>query len=545
MFKQSHTTLLYGGVIYCPSDPFATAMLISDDQIAWIGNAGAAEVFAADADEVVQLEGALVTPGFVDAHLHITATGLAAIGLDLTGVTSLAQALAAVTTMAHSNRGDVIVGFGWDETHWPEQRPPSREELDRASYGAAVFLDRVDVHSSVVSSAMLAAIPDVREFDGFSETGWLRSQAHDRVRATVYAELPQSLRIAAQRRVRRQAAELGIVALHEMGGPDMGHVADMRCLLNLAASEPGPQIFGYWAQLNGAAQAIDVGAIGSGGDLYVDGAIGSHSAWLTEPYRDYHGTGDSYLSAADIRNHVLQAIDHELQPGFHVIGDGAVAAVIAGLSEAAERVGLAAVRAAGTRLEHLELVRGEDLARLAELGVIASVQPVFDALWGGPEELYANRLGERWKLMNPLAALIQAGVGLAFGSDAPVTPMGPWEAIRAAVLHQTPEHQISTRAAFNAHTRGGWRAARAPGGVIEVGEPAHIAVWQTTELTVQQPDYRVAGWSTDPRSGTPKLPVISTDGPLPLCLQTYVGGQRIYDAGRLDIRQATGVSTPQ
>ena len=122
--------------------------------------------------------------------------------------------------------------------------------------------------------------------------------------------------------------------------------------------------------------------------------------------------------------------------------------------------------------------------------------------------MYAERLGaERARTLNPFAALLRAGVPLAFGSDSPVTPLDPWGTVRAAAFHRTPEHRISVRAAFTAHTRGGWRAVgRDDAGVLVPGAPADYAVWRTGELVVQAPDDRVARWSTDPRSGTPGLP---------------------------------------
>jgi predicted amidohydrolase YtcJ len=162
--------------------------------------------------------------------------------------------------------------------------------------------------------------------------------------------------------------------------------------------------------------------------------------------------------------------------------------------------------------------------------VVASVQPAFDARWGGPDGMYVQRLGaERARGMNPYAALAAAGVPLALGSDAPVTPLDPWGGVRAAVLHRTPGSGLSARAAFSAHTRGGWRAARVDGsGDLAPGAPATFAVWDLSgELVVQVPDERVAGWSTDPRAGVAGLPDLG--GPDPLCRTTVVRGQTVHD----------------
>ncbi|MCW2585736.1 MAG: Amidohydrolase 3, partial [Frankiales bacterium] len=119
---------------------------------------------------------------------------------------------------------------------------------------------------------------------------------------------------------------------------------------------------------------------------------------------------------------------------------------------------------------------------------------------------------------------------LALGSDSPVTPLDPWGTLRAAVRHRTPGSGLSARAAFSAHTRGGWRAARRDGeGELVPGAPATFAVWEVEgELVVQTPDQRVAGWSTDPRAGVSGLPDL--DGADPRCRRTVVAGRSIWEA---------------
>ena len=147
-----------------------------------------------------------------------------------------------------------------------------------------------------------------------------------------------------------------------------------------------------------------------------------------------------------------------------------------------------------------------------------------------PSVRNATRLGAaRARTLNPFAALLRAGVPLALGSDSPVTPLDPWGTVRAAAFHRTPEHRISVRAAFTAHTRGGWRAAgRDDAGMLVPGAPADYAIWSAGDLVVQVPDERVANWSTDPRSGTPGLPDLSQGRPLPYCLSTVVAGRTIH-----------------
>ncbi|MGY5036070.1 amidohydrolase [Streptomyces sp. 900116325] len=535
--SEHRTVLLRGGDVHSPADPFATAMVVERGHVAWVGSEGAADAFASGVDEVIDLEGALVTPAFTDAHVHTTATGLALTGLDLSGARTLAEALDLVRTHTAAHPADrVVLGHGWDATRWPEQRPPSRGELDAAAGGRPVYLPRIDVHSAVVTTALLDLVPGVTALAGYHPDAPLTDAAHHAVRSAAHDAVSPRQRADAQRAALDRAASLGIGTVHECGGPDISDEEDFTGLLKLAAGRPGPRVFGYWAEQVGdekdARRIRELGAIGAAGDLFVDGSLGSHTACLHEPYADGPAghTGTAHLDAAQIAAHVTACTEAGLQAGFHAIGDAAVSAVVAGVQAASETLGLARIRAARHRVEHAEMLTPETVAAFAELGLTASVQPAFDAAWGGEDGMYAQRLGvERARTLNPYAGLLRTGVPLAFGSDSPVTPLDPWGTVRAAAFHRSPEHRISVRAGFTAHTRGGWRAVgRDDAGTLVPGAPADYAVWRTEELVVQAPDDRVARWSTDPRSGTPGLPDLTPGGELPVCLRTVIFGQTVY-----------------
>ncbi|MEU3692320.1 amidohydrolase [Streptomyces narbonensis] len=534
---EQRTVLLRGGEVHSPADPFATAMVVERGHVAWVGSEGAADAFAPGVDEVVDLEGALVTPAFVDAHVHTTATGFALTGLDLSSAASLAEAAELIRSHAAARPTDrILIGHGWDASRWPERRPLTRDELDGLTGGRPLYLTRIDVHSAVVTTALLDLVPGIRGLDGFHDGQRpLTGDAHHAVRAAAFAAVSPAQRTEAQRAARSHAASLGIGTLHECGGPQISSEEDFTGLLDLARAEAGPRVVGYWADLD-IERARALGALGAAGDLFADGSLGSHTACLHEPYADHAAhagtapTGAAHLDAPAVAAHVVACTEAGLQAGFHAIGDAAVSAVVEGVRAAADKLGLARIRAARHRVEHAEMLTPETIAAFAELGLTASVQPAFDALWGGEEGMYADRLGaERARTLNPYAALLRAGVPLAFGSDSPVTPLDPWGTVRAAAFHRTPEHRISVRAAFTAHTRGGWRAVgRDDAGTLVPGAPADYAVWRTGELLVQAPDDRVARWSTDPRSGTPGLPDLSPGAELPVCLRTVVYGQTVF-----------------
>lgn len=529
------TTLYHHGRVHCPGDPLATALVVEDATIAWVGGDGAAAAHRDDVDQVVDLDGTFVTPAFVDAHVHTTATGLGLTCLDLFHVSNAEEFLDALARYAEQRRGEVILGHRWDESGWSDPTLPTRVDLDRATDGAVVYLARIDVHSCLASTACIDAANDVRSLSGFHDSGWLSQDAHHAVRAVAFDSIPADQRHDAQRAALAAAAGFGIGMVHELGGPGITNAEDFRELISLGPSVGTPEIVGYWGERGGPAAALSLGAIGAAGDLFIDGAIGSRTALLTRSYEDADGKGVQYLSAAEIRDHVQACSLAGVQAGFHVIGDGAMDVLCAALREVVDNVGVDVVRSARHRFEHVEMLTPDQIALLADLGIVASVQPLFDGLWGGSEGMYSARLGaERAMTLNPFAAMVAAGVPLALGSDAPVTPLGPWEAIRAAAHHHNKELSISVGAAFNAHTRGGWRAAgRDAGGVIAPGQPASLAFWEADDLIVETSQARVANWSTDPRDVVPGLPSVEPEATLPRCLQTIVHGRTVF-SGEVD-----------
>ncbi|WBB80839.1 amidohydrolase family protein [Micromonospora sp. WMMD882] len=515
------STLYRGGVLHCPADPSATALLVRDGRIAWLG----ADADAPAADRVVDLAGALVTPAFVDAHVHVTDTGLVLSGLDLSAARSAGALLDAVAGFAAGLPADaVVLGHGWDESTWSARELPDAAALDRAAGGRRVYLSQASIHSALVSSALLAACPQAARQPGFDGSGWLRRDAHHVVRAAARASVTRAQRVAAQRVALAHAASAGVAAVHECGGPEISDEEDFTGLLALSGAGV-PEVYGYWGELSGAARARELGAVGAGGDLFADGALGSRTAHVSQPYRDAEGCGHGYLSAEQVRDHLLDCVAHGVQGGFHAIGDAAISTVLEGFAGAAGRVGVDRLRAGRHRVEHAEIMTRRLIAGFVEYGIVASVQPAFDRLWGGAGRMYESRLGlqRSWE-SNPMGAMHSVGVALAFGSDSPVTPVDPWGAVRAAAAHHNPVQRMSVPAAFAAHTRGGWRAVRRDGeGVLALGAPATFAVWSTPAGT---------------RRGLPVLQAADPEArgaadptPLPVCRRTVSRGDVIFEEG--------------
>ncbi len=545
-------TLYRNGSVYTAADPFATAMLVDGDTVAWVGSEQAATSIADSSMDVIDLQGALLAPGFVDSHVHLTETGIALDALQLAGVRSAAELLDAVAAFCVSASGadGTVLGHGWDETTWADPALPTRDEIERAAGGRQVFLSRVDAHSALVSGS-LAASAGLDGLDGYAAGSQVKRGAHTAARLAA-RQLPAGALRGYQQRALAEAAANGYVALAEMAAPHIGSIEDLQVAAawndassgaNGAKGAGVPEILPYWGELATSADharsildGLGVPVLGLAGDLNIDGSIGSRTASLRADYADAPGErGSLYLSVAEAAAHLAACSLLGIQAGFHVIGDAGLDAALDALDLAAAEVGEQRVRAAGHRLEHVELADAAAISRLARYSVTVSAQPVFDALWGGGDSLYQQRLGSRQLGMNAFASLYAAGVPICFGSDSPVTPLRPWSSVRACLEHTNPAERISARAAFLGHTRAGWRAARyrnPMAGQLVPGAPASFAVWEVEELMVQVADGRVQSWSTDPRARTPLLPALDT-GNDPVCLQTVRDGLELYASGAL------------
>lgn len=531
--------LYRNGSIYSPADPFATAMLVEDGTIAWIGTESAAGALLDARMTEIDLQGALITPAFVDSHVHLGSLGARLNGLDLGGARGAGEVLEAVASAATTGSG-ILLGAGWDESAFGDGTLPTSEQLQQAAPDREVYLARVDVHSALISPklAMRFGLSEGPEYTG----ALVRGKAHGRIRDAIFA-LDEATSTENHNRALAHLASTGHGTVVEMAAGQISGRADLEALLARTDAEKAatPEVFAYWGELVGTedeartllASFNSDAVVGLGGDLNIDGSIGSRTALLREDYADAAGErGTSYLGIEQISAHVAACSLAGIQASFHVIGDAGLDLALEGFAKAAESVGLAKVQAGRHRLEHVEMVDAAARARMLDFALTASMQPGFDAAWGGTGGLYAQRLGEsRAAGMNGVGQFLSSGVPVVIGSDAPVTVASPWAAVKACLELSDPKARISARAAFMAHTRSGFRAlgsSNPMAGQLVNGAEATFAIWDAAELSVQTPDLRVSSWSTDARAGTPMLPVLEDD--LPNCLRTVRAGRVIFDA---------------
>lgn len=398
-------------------------------------------------------KGRVMLPGMIDAHVHVMEIGFAALSLDLSDTTSLADALNRIAKFSaeHPDR-PWIIGRGWNQEKWQLGRFPTAAELDAVTGGRPVWLQRVDGHAGWANSAALkaagvtAATSDPaggsidRAPDG-APRGVLVDAAMELIEAKVPAPRPED-RDLAFANAQQILFKRGVTAVADMGTGIEDWQAYRR------AGDANKLYVRIMAYARGPEQMVLIGGPGpspwlyqdrlrlNGVKLYVDGALGSRGAWLKAPYADAPATrGLPQLNQTQLGNLMSRAAMDNFQVAIHAIGDQANATVIGAIADLSETY----KGDRRWRIEHAQIVDPKDIARFAASGAIASMQPIHQT---SDRVMAQARLGpDRLAGAYPWKSLKAAGVRLAFGSDAPVELADPWAGLAAAVSRQGVDDQ--------------------------------------------------------------------------------------------------------
>jgi len=478
------------------SDP-AEAVAVRDGRIVRVGSAYDVGFIEGAGTRVVDLEGAVLLPGFVDAHTHLETVGRRQVHADLAGVDTREDALERLRERAAATDGAErawIQGYGYDESEWGDGRRLRRSELDRVSDERPVVAVREDLHTASLNSVALerlgGAMPDgnVRTEDG-RETGVVVEDALDAAFEATEPDLAGTRELVGA--ARDACHRRGVTAVHEM-------VRDShapRAYRDLAlAGDLGLRVrLNYWrdhldallelgAATNHGSDRVRAGGVKS----YTDGSFGARTAKLRESYES-GGTGQWVQPPRKLRRTVERAATADLQLVTHAIGDAAIEATLGAYADHA---------APGDRhrIEHAELLPGDLFDRAVEMTeddrIVLSMQPNFHR-WAGADGLYERLLGERARLTNRLGDLAEAGVELAFGSDC--MPLGPLYGIERAVTGPTDGQRVGVTTALRAYTRGAARAGFDEDriGTLEPGTAADLVALEDSPWAVA--DDAIAG----------------------------------------------------
>ncbi len=525
--------ILADGTFY-PVRPPGTvrgSLAVRDGRIVYLGPAEGAEAFAGSSTRTIELDGRAVTPGWIDAHSHLLGLGAALEQVDLVGTASLEEVAARVAAAApRLPPGTWIEGRGWDQNDWREQALPTHAALSAAVPEHPVWLRRVDGHAVLLNAAAMRELgigPEIADPPGGrflrdaagAPTGVLVDNALDAVAGRLPSPAPadreRRLELAARHCVAR-----GLTTVTDMGVSGeaidaylavrrAGHLP-LRAALFLDGSDAS--LLEAWLA-RGPQLDPDARLVVRGIKLYADGALGSRGAALLEPYDDEPGNlGLLVTPGEDLQRVSERGLAAGFQIGIHAIGDrGAVVAL-----DALEAAMGGPRPAARCRIEHAQVLRPADIRRLAELGVIASMQPTHatsDMPWA------EARVGSR-RILGAYAwrQVLDAGGRLALGSDFPVERADPLLGFYAALTRQDvagqppggwhPEERLTREEALRGFTLDAAHSLFLDEelGSLEVGKRADLVVF-----------------AADPMHAEPaEIPSIAVD-------LTVVDGEIVYE----------------
>ncbi|WP_100259469.1 amidohydrolase [Qipengyuania seohaensis] len=404
-------------------------------------------------------EGRVMLPGMIDAHAHVMGVGFGALTLDLSDTTSLEEALHKIRTFAAENEARPwILGRGWNQEKWGLGRFPTASELDSAVADRPVYLERVDGHAGWANTLAMKAA-GITAASKSPSGGKIELLSDKKTPSGVFIDLAMDLvnkAVPAPRAVERDLAlaeaqkvfhRYGITSVADMGTTIedwqsfrragdtgslnlriMSYAFGPEQMVLIGGSGPSPWLYDDKLRLNGV-------------KLYLDGALGSRGAWLKRPYADDPGNyGLPLQTPAQLRNNLVRAAQGGFQPAVHAIGTAANAELLNAIDEIAESFD----GDRRWRVEHAQIVDPADLPKLADNGIIASMQPLHQT----SDRLMAEaRLGmDRLDGAYAWNTILDLGGTLAFGSDAPVEPADAFAGYAVAI----------TRMDANGEPFGGW-----------------------------------------------------------------------------------------
>jgi hypothetical protein len=509
--RGSADLVLTGGLIWTgPGSPVsgpraATALAVAGGRVLEVGADGDVERLAGPRTERVDLAGRRVVPGFMDAHTHFIDGGFALAGVQLRDAATPAEFTRRIAGFARARPGEWITGGTWDHELWGGELP-RKEWIDSVTRGTPVFVTRLDAHMGLANSRALELAgvtretPDppggtiVRDAAG-RPTGILKDEAMTLVSRVIPAPTEEQLDRALQAAA-AHAVERGVTLVTDMGsweGLETYRRAARRGALPLRVYALVP--IATWSRL---AEYVaregrgDHRVMWGGVKGFVDGSLGSTTAWFYAPYDDApRTTGLTVTDTVELRAAIRGADAAGLHVIVHAIGDRANDWLLEAF---------AAARAANGphdrrfRIEHAQHLTREAIRRFAADGVIASMQPyhaIDDGRWA------EKRIGpERIRTTYAFRDLLDAGARLAFGSDWTVAPLDPLLGVYAAVTRRTidganpegwvPEQKILVEEAMAAYTAANAYAAYLEDrlGTLEPGKYADLAVLSHDIFTI-------------------------------------------------------------
>lgn len=497
--------ILFNGAIWTvnPNQPWAEAIAVSGEKIFTVGSSKAVQKLKGSTTKSIDLQRAFVLPGFIDSHTHFLNGGFSLSSIQLYEVRSREDFVSRIKDKADSlGKGEWILSGDWDHQKFDPPQLPHKEWIDSVTRENPVCINRHDGHMVLVNTVAMkmAGItkdslpPSGGEIIRDRVTGEPAGILKDAAMSLVFQHIPESSldeKIKAAAAALKHAAQMGVTTIHDMNYEESALALEQL----LKDKKLTARIFGYtpisqheyFSTVKSKIPPNQFYLTLGGLKGFVDGSLGSATAFFFEPYTD--NPQASGLQAPDMfpdgkmENLILQADREGLQLAVHAIGDRANHLILDIFEKVIEENG---VRDRRWRIEHAQHLLPEDMERFAELGILASMQPyhaIDDGRWA------EKKIGkDRARFTYAFQSLLDKEAVLVFGSDWTVAPMNPLWGIYAAITRNTldgknpdgwyPDQKISLEDSIRGYTINGAYAEFAEGkkGSLEEGKYADIVV---------------------------------------------------------------------
>lgn len=508
--EKNMKTAFINGKIYTVNEtqPVAEAVLVEGNRIAFIGSNENVKEKIDKSVNVVDLDGKLMLPGFIDSHLHFISGGNYLLGINLRVAKSSEEFVVILKDYVQDRKGRWITGGRWDHESWDKKELPTKELIDDFTKETPVFVSRIDGHMGLANSKALelaGITKDTPNPEGGlimkdpstgEPTGILKDNATD----LIFNIIPQPTleeNIEAAERSLAESRKLGITSVQDMTQPGefeayqkIKSEGDLTCrIYSIWPINKYDSLTQAGIQINSGDEYLKTGGLKG----YADGSLGAKTAWFFEPYYNdtTYGLEMDIISNGLLKKWATDADKNHLQICVHAIGDRAVNYI---LNMYDEIKNLNPKWDRRFRIEHSQHLMPGDIKRFSKIGVIASVQPyhaIDDGVWA------ENRIGpDRIHFTHPYKSFLENNVTVAFGTDWPVASLNPLYGIYAAVTRRTvdeknpegwiPEQKISIEDAIKCYTLNAAYASHEEElkGSIEVGKLADFVVLSNDILTI-------------------------------------------------------------
>lgn len=538
---QSADLVLVNGMIYTVDNarPVASALAVGRGRILFVGSDAEARVLATRSTTVIDLHGATVVPGIVDAHAHLLGLGNTLRRVNLAGSTSYEEVIQRVKAWSKDVKpGEWILGRGWDQNRWPSKEFPTHEALSRAFPNNPVVLTRIDGHALLANARAMAlarvsaatADPEggrITRLSSGAPSGVFVDNAQSLIGRAIPASTPADTRKAILAAI-AECNRWGLTGVHDAGQSaetigiyeELAKAGNYNLRNYVMLSDPGKPGSSaalrnpYWRR--GPQSALYDGHLWVRAlKLYADGALGSRGAALLAPYSDDATNSGLLVSQpAHIRAWAEAALRRGFQVNVHAIGDRGNRIALDAIDSALRTLPSADHR---FRIEHAQVLSPEDIPRFAKLGVIPSMQPTHqtsDMRWAearvGPQRI---RGAYAWR------SLLNTGVVIPSGTDFPVEEVNPLLTFHAAVTRQDPTNWPA----------GGWypeqRMTREEALQSMTIWPAYAAFQESVLGSLTPGKYADFVVLDRDIMRIPDTEILGT-----LVVSTWIGGKRVYAA---------------